>query len=155
MLCNRKLIWVVKIFVTVILDVFLSHDWSGVILNEVGRKMKYECVICVVNDRTANVAVKSCINIVSWYASSYVGHYCQWLFSWQMDCSTYLLTSASWRECIATNTSWWDRSACARTSNISSTTDSTPSVCYTIINTLCLWKKTVKIVFVITLSNFH
>lgn len=47
------------------------------------------------------------------------------LVSLQMVYSMCLPTWVSWPACTGTNTSSWDRSACARTSNISSTTDLT------------------------------
>jgi len=58
------------------------------------------------------------------------------VFTYANDCScrtvfsTSLRTSASWRACTATSTSWWGRSACAKTSSTCSTTASTLWVSY-------------------------
>lgn len=50
--------------------------------------------------------------------------------NWRMGYSMYSPMLANWRACTATNTSSCDRSACARTSSISSTIASTRSVLF-------------------------
>lgn len=57
---------------------------------------KYRCSQCLFHTMTLYFALFLC-------------------FSWLTGCSTSLLMWVSWQACIATSTSWWGKSGCAKT----------------------------------------